>query len=202
MEQNRENEMNQIMEELSDDLEFSEENSGRRRRHAPESGSNRITLYVGLAAAIIIILVVVFLSGGGQGVDQKVIADIQARLDLIEKRLSAVEGLETKVSQLLDQENDARQGVSQTEGTIAALSDRLDSLAQKVAAVEKKATPAPAVPAGKPAAGRYHEVQKGETLYGIARKYKTSVAELRRLNGLSANDAIYPNQKLLVAKGG
>lgn len=207
MEQDREQEMNQIMQELSDDLEFSEQNSRGRRRQPPESGSNRATLYVGMAVAIIVIVAVIFLSGGSKGVDQKVVTDIQSRLDQMEKRLSAMDGLESKVSQLLEQENDVRQTISRTEGSIATLTNRMDSLSKTVTAVEKKMESAPAAPkappaaAGKTAAGRYHVVQKGETLYGIAQKYKTTVAELRRLNSLTSNDAIYPNQKLMVAGG-
>jgi membrane-bound lytic murein transglycosylase D len=34
---------------------------------------------------------------------------------------------------------------------------------------------------------RYHSVKRGDTLYGIARKYKTSVAALKTKNGLRNN---------------
>jgi LysM repeat protein len=43
----------------------------------------------------------------------------------------------------------------------------------------------------------YHTVEKGQTLYGIAQRYKTSVDELLRLNP-SANNGISTGQKLLV----
>lgn len=54
------------------------------------------------------------------------------------------------------------------------------------------AAPAPRVvapkprPAPKPKA-RYHTVKRGDTLYGLARKYRTSVAALKSRNGLSGN---------------
>ena len=41
----------------------------------------------------------------------------------------------------------------------------------------------------------YHRVRKGDTLYDIARKYKTTVARIKSLNGLRSN-VIYPGQKL------
>lgn len=48
-----------------------------------------------------------------------------------------------------------------------------------------------------PAAGAdAHEVQQGETLYSISRKYGISVADLRQWNGLSEADAIRPGQVL------
>jgi LysM repeat protein len=44
----------------------------------------------------------------------------------------------------------------------------------------------------------YHQVRSGETLYSISRRYGMQVDELRRLNQLGAQDAIYPGQKLKV----
>jgi membrane-bound lytic murein transglycosylase D len=41
----------------------------------------------------------------------------------------------------------------------------------------------------------YHVVKKGDNLYNIARKYKTSVSKLKELNGLHSN-IIIPGQKL------
>ncbi len=42
-----------------------------------------------------------------------------------------------------------------------------------------------------------HTVKAGESLYSIAKKYSTTIAKLKSLNGLSS-DMIYPNQKLKV----
>ena len=48
----------------------------------------------------------------------------------------------------------------------------------------------------------YHEVQPGETLYRISRRYNISVDSLRRMNGLSEKAAIHPGQKLKVKASG
>jgi len=40
-----------------------------------------------------------------------------------------------------------------------------------------------------------HIVQRGDTLYDIARKYRTSITKIKNLNGLHSN-VIYPGQKL------
>ncbi|HEX6367999.1 MAG TPA: LysM peptidoglycan-binding domain-containing protein [Longimicrobium sp.] len=48
------------------------------------------------------------------------------------------------------------------------------------------------------AARREHTVADGETLWGIARRYETTVENLRRANGLDADDQIRPGQKLRI----
>ena len=51
-----------------------------------------------------------------------------------------------------------------------------------------KATPTPKI-------STTYVVQKGDTLYGIASKFKTTVAELKRINGLTSNN-LHVGQKL------
>jgi len=47
--------------------------------------------------------------------------------------------------------------------------------------------------------GNYHEVQLGETLYGIAKKYGLSVEELSSMNNFSkGRTVIYPGQRISV----
>lgn len=44
----------------------------------------------------------------------------------------------------------------------------------------------------------FHTVKKGETLWSISQKYKTSVATLRKLNKMSSTATIYPGTNLLI----
>jgi LysM repeat protein len=44
----------------------------------------------------------------------------------------------------------------------------------------------------------FHTVVKGETLYSISKKYKTSVDSLRKLNNFSENTKLYPGNNILV----
>jgi membrane-bound lytic murein transglycosylase D len=57
------------------------------------------------------------------------------------------------------------------------------------------AQPRSASKAAPSASGRSHTVTNGDTLYDIARSYEVSVADLKRLNGLSGS-RIHPGQKL------
>ncbi len=47
---------------------------------------------------------------------------------------------------------------------------------------------------------RFHEVQAGESLTSIARRYDQSVAALRQANGLAENETLKTGQFLLVPK--
>ena len=48
----------------------------------------------------------------------------------------------------------------------------------------------------------YYTVNKGDTLYQIARKYNINPSLLALLNGLNMEDYIYPNQRLIIPKSG
>ena len=47
-----------------------------------------------------------------------------------------------------------------------------------------------------------HKVRKGDTVWDIARKYGTTSAKIRSLNGLGRSSRIYPGQVLAVGDGG
>lgn len=43
-------------------------------------------------------------------------------------------------------------------------------------------------------------VRKGDNLYSIAQRYNTTAQQLLKLNGLSENDYIYPDEEILVPR--
>ena len=45
---------------------------------------------------------------------------------------------------------------------------------------------------------RYHTVRNGDTLYGIARKYGTSVKHICQLNGIKENTVLRVGRRLRV----
>lgn len=73
--------------------------------------------------------------------------------------------------------------------------DKEPVIETKEAVVEEKAE---TIPATTPPTADSHEVQPGESLWAISRKYELSVADLREWNGLTAESTINPGQKLLL----
>jgi LysM repeat protein len=76
--------------------------------------------------------------------------------------------------------------------------DRLDELQFDVPVVKKEAKAAPRLAEDK-GGSLYHEVQRGDTLFNIAKRYQTDVRTLKQLNGLSSN-TIELGQRLQVRR--
>lgn len=124
-------------------------------------------------------------------------APLQSNLTALEQKVA---GLEKQIGEL--------QKKISTASPDPTLPQQVDVLAQKVEALEKQKRPAvepkvkPPSPSPKVAAStekQYHTVQKGETLFGIGKQYGIAVAELRRLNNLSADQPLRAGQKLMVS---
>ena len=47
-----------------------------------------------------------------------------------------------------------------------------------------------------------YTIEKGDSIYGIARRYNINPALLSSLNGLNMEDYIYPGDKILIPKSG
>lgn len=117
-----------------------------------------------------------------------------------------VTALEEKIVRLEEQLIEL-QGKVSASGSDPALIQRVDALTHKIEALERqkqataesKTKPARLSKPEAPAKGRYHTVQKGETLFGISKKYGISLAELRKQNNLHANQPLRIGQKLLVS---
>ena len=56
------------------------------------------------------------------------------------------------------------------------------------------------VPINKEKYFDYYTIEKGDSLYGIARRYNINPDLLAILNGLDSDDYIYPNQEILIPK--
>jgi LysM repeat protein len=109
-------------------------------------------------------------------------------------------------------------GKDSSAGKLALMEQRLTAMEQRLALFEKqqaklheeiartvpeKAASLEKIPSEKekpPAAAKmfHHEVQKGETLFRIARRYGISVDELRRANNLPPEATLVRGQRLVI----
>jgi len=168
-----------------------------KRRGGESGGSSRY-----LRILLIVFLVLIFAGGIFYFLNRPPLGSettlLQSKVIALEQRIT---GLEKQIAEL--------HGKVSTQGPDTALLQRMDALSQKIEALEKQIQPAAEAKArrstpSKPAASaekKYHTVQKGETLYGISKKYGMSVEELRKLNHLSADPSLRIGQKLLVFPG-
>ncbi|MBW1714846.1 MAG: LysM peptidoglycan-binding domain-containing protein [Deltaproteobacteria bacterium] len=209
MDDNQDEEIQEFMKEIADDLEYTPEQKETRRQKG--SGDYRLSkkaLFLGSACVVLLSVLIALLLGGGSGLSTKDLSHIQAKLDLLEKKLARLEGMESRIISLENQETELQQFIAEIDRSGRSTTEQLQKITEKVDELEKTVgsvpskTKAPRPFQAKPAPRaekRYHEVRPGDTLYRIAQKYRMSVRELCRLNNIAPDQAIHPGQKLLVA---
>ncbi|MCU0592350.1 MAG: LysM peptidoglycan-binding domain-containing protein [Desulfobacterales bacterium] len=175
-----------------------------------------------LLVAVIVLLM--FLSGAPKTAERDMIKGLETRLKGIEEKLAKLDWIDTGMARLERREKEMTSisdRMTQLEGTLSKKVDQLSREVTKPAiktpepvapkpesAVHKPETaaPKPAAPAKieKDSKTRVHAVQKGETIYGISRKYGIPADQLMKLNKLGPNDPIKPGQQLVLgpAKAG
>jgi LysM repeat protein len=209
MVEDQDEEIQEFMREITDDLGYTSKPQRSESHGASgEIGLSKKSLILGvIGIVVLVILITVFFRGGG--LSQGDLAPLQAKLDLVERRLAHLQGLESRIAFLENQEAELQQLILDLDKSGRSLAEQVDEISRKLGGVEPgkptaparvKAT-APRTTTEKPVSAekeRYHSVRRGETLYRIARQYGISVRELCRLNNISPNQAIYPGQKLLI----
>lgn len=184
----------EIFGEMQEDL-ARQKASIRRNRNANDSGSPGKSLLVwGFIAIILILLIVLLFRGGDKAVTEDLNA-LKARVEQMEKKASALEGAAKKIDALDGQIKGLQQSVSKVEGAQRSLSERIEKIAQKA---EKPS--APQVTQKKPSAqAKLHEVQPGETVFSVAKKYNLSAEQFLKLNNMTKKDTLQAGQKVVVA---
>jgi LysM repeat protein len=92
----------------------------------------------------------------------------------------------------------AIQSANGLRGTTIRVGQMLRIPSYQGGGVTGSASKPPTPPVAGAPRGRYHTVRPGDSLWSIAQQYKTTVEALRKANGLSANQAIHPGQRLLI----
>jgi LysM repeat protein len=137
--------------------------------------------------------------------------EFSERINALEQRLAQIEGklaqderMNERLAKVEEEAKELNTFMFQLRRSEKSLNDRINRLSKRVAARKPTPKAAPSKTkaakttsaAAKPA--QYHTVKKGDTLFGIARKYELSVNELQRFNKLKANAVLFPGQRLLV----
>jgi LysM repeat protein len=183
--------------ELQMDDAWSDGRAYSPKRRETGSGSSR---YLRILMVILLVLIIgggilYFLGKRPTGSDATL---LQSKMTALEQRIA---GLEKQIAEL--------HGKISTSSPDPALLQRVDALSHKVEALDRQKKPT-AEPKAKPptpskptasAEKKYHMVLRGETLYGISKKYGMSVGELQKLNNLSKDPSLRTGQKLLVSPG-
>jgi LysM repeat protein len=197
------------LEEMTDDLgpPPMENKKAARRRTSLDLKSQGWGIVFGGVGVLILITIFILVSGGDDKGSTEDFNSIKAGIGRIEKRISRLEAVEKRASRLEAEVKELKQSMVKIDRTGGSLRKGLDELTLKMEQLQKgmiqptvKAGAKPTVKKETISQGKrqYHTVRSGDTLYRIAVRYHISLDELRRINNLTPNQAIYPDQKLLV----
>jgi LysM repeat protein len=183
------------------------EKSVRDETEPPSSKPKGHSLVVwGLGIIIVIILLAVFFRGS-RTTGSKDLEVMRERIEHLDGRVVRLESFGKKVMAIENKFSALEEALSRLEASNKALNQQVSDLTQKTeslsttkapAAAKPQASSAQPSPPSQQSKAQYHEVSRGETLFRISKKYGITVNQLRQLNKLKENQAIYPGQKLLV----
>jgi LysM repeat protein len=166
----------------------------------------------GVTILILIVVVSVMLITPRNNADADQLQAVEAKIRQLEKRLATIGVIDQALTRLDKQQekfDTLSRRLDQFETTV---NTQLDQVIKELGVLHQK-TDHPATLA-KPAAkksgasaktlsvknpAQYHQVQTGETLYRIARRYGLTVKQLQRYNNIGPGASIYPGQKLRLA---
>jgi len=184
----------EIFGEMQEDLARTKANVRRNRNPQDSDSSGKPLLLWGFIGIILILLIVLLFRGGDKAVTEDLNA-LKTRVEQMEKRASPLEAAAKKMDAVDGQIKGLQQSVSRIEGSQRSLAERIDKLAQKA---EKPSAPQAAQK--KPSAqAKLHEVQPGETVFSIAKKYNLSAEQFLKLNNMTKKDTLQAGQKVVVA---
>jgi membrane-bound lytic murein transglycosylase D len=133
---------------------------------------------------------------------------MRERIEHLDARVVRLESFGKKVMAIENQFSALKETLSTLEASNRAHSQQVSGLSEKterLSATTASASPKPQASttqqspsSQQQSKARYHEVSRGETLFRISKQYGITVNQLRQLNNLKENQAIYPGQKLLV----
>ena len=164
---------------------------------------------VGLIALVLIL--VVYIAKPNKRFDQEDLHSLDARIQQLEKELATVGVMEQTLQRIDKQGQKFELLENKLAGLQSTVSTQIDQIIKELGMLHQKINPkkdsnarASQTAVKKRSAAskktapksKFHEVQAGDTLYGISRRYGLSIKDLQNYNNLAPNAAIYPGQKL------
>ena len=195
----------------AEEVDLSREEYYERPSAAIKKKSIAPVVIGGLGLIVLVVILVLIFSRPKNIVDQKQLQALETRMQQLEKKLATIGVMDQIIERLGKQEQELDRFEKKTdrfESTVTTQIDQiiieLGALHQKISQIRAAAAPQPKTAVKKQldssrktkSTAKFHQVQPGETLYRISRRYGLSVVQLRSYNDLSPNTAIYPGQKL------
>ncbi|MBW2513742.1 MAG: LysM peptidoglycan-binding domain-containing protein [Deltaproteobacteria bacterium] len=155
-----------------------------------------------------VLLLVIFLSAmRPSGGDKALLSAMDQRLQQLENRIEAMEGINELVVDLDNNRHAAKSLMVKLDHLETSFNQNVKEIDQKLKGFETRLAKREAAQAQKPVikspppktAAKTHVVKKGETLYGISKKYGMSLSQLMSLNKLSKGAVINPGQTLKIS---
>jgi LysM repeat protein len=199
------------------EMDFSDLNRGRSARNGrsekktfdPEKGK-KFLVFGGAMLCVVILIIVLILLAVDRSTKEPA-SPIQAQVKALEEKVARFEGIEQNIASVQGQQEALQKSIARLEDSQKSLGRDLRNVTQEIEQLKKgtagmttqakKAEPVRKQVASQ-TRGRYHVVQKGESLYKIAVKYGMSVRDLFRLNNLTSKSVIHPGQKLVITPAG
>ena len=206
---------NEGVETVAEEEGSYEEDYSPLRTRKLDTGSKLASIFTRPGSWVVIIpvlLLVVFLFAirpGGS--DKAQLTAMDHRLQQIEIRMAALEGISELVADLDNNRQATKPLMVRLDRLESSFSKRIGEIDQQLNKLQIKLTNTRAKQVQKPAAKKptpkktvkqavkTHVVKKGETLYSISRQYGLSVNQLMTYNKLSKGAVINPGQSLKLA---
>ena len=173
--------------------------------------SNLPFIIGGLGLVVLVVMLVIVLSRPKNLVDQEYLQSLETRMQQLEKKLATIGVMDQTIEQLGRQEQDLDRLDKKANRFESTVTTQIDQIIKELGALHQKISKISANPASQPKTvgkkqpvaskkaesnPQFHQVQAGETLYRISRRYGLSIEQLRTYNNLAANASIYPCHKL------
>ena len=160
--------------------------------------SQKQFLIIATIAVIILIIASTLLFKAHDRAVKVDINTVNLKLTTLEMGVSRLEGEVKELRQFVSERQAPERHPTQQIDELSKRLDRLENQITAVAVGPQASTTAPEkiTPQTK---AEYHEVRRGETLFGISKDYGLSLEQLCRFNEITPETPIHPGQKLLIS---